>query len=124
MSLRSVVNENKHIRDNTRAENKDLRLKQGFATNLMLVHDFENRKHTIEQTKLAIKDCQEQYSILLDQLALEASTRPTNMSSSKPIQDKRRSNASSVYPGSLKLGNSFSRKENIGKKGKSFDHSI
>lgn len=115
MSLRSVVNESKHVRDVTRAENKDLRLKQGFATNIMLVRDFENRKHTIEQMKLLIKDCQEQYAILLDQLALETTTKPMS-SPLKSVEDKRRSGSASGHPGTLKLGNSFSRKDYVGKK--------
>lgn len=43
LSLRSVVNESKHIRDETRLDNKELKLKQGFATSAMLVQDFEKR---------------------------------------------------------------------------------
>lgn len=37
----------------------------------------DHRKQTIEQTKMAIKDFQEQYSILLDQMSLENSLKST-----------------------------------------------
>ena len=71
INTRTNVNDNKHMRDNTRLENKELKLKQGFTTSRMLIKDYESRKEVLDGIRVAIAEYQAQYSILLEQMNTE-----------------------------------------------------
>ena len=58
----------KKTRDSLRDDNKDLKLKQGFASNDLLISDFEKRKRTIYIFKDKIRDLQERYRALSAQV--------------------------------------------------------
>ena len=68
VNTRAFVSDRKKERDNTRFDNKELKLKQGFTTSRMLIADYESRKETLDAVRLAISEYKEQYSILLEQM--------------------------------------------------------
>lgn len=68
MGQRSVLTSAKHDRDFVRDDNAELKRKQGFATNDLLLVDYEKRKSQMESVREEIKELQERYSILSTQL--------------------------------------------------------
>lgn len=68
MGQRSILTSAKHDRDFVRDDNAELKRKQGFATNDLLLVDFEKRKSQMESVREEIKELQERYSILSTQL--------------------------------------------------------
>jgi predicted nucleic acid-binding Zn-ribbon protein len=68
LKLRSEVAITKRARDALREDNKDLKLKQGFASNDLLTADFERRKKSIYAIKDKIRDLQERYRALSAQV--------------------------------------------------------
>ena len=56
---RHGLNNFKHEKDSIRADNNELKRRQGFATNEQLTIDYEKRKSTIETFKSSIKELQE-----------------------------------------------------------------
>ena len=76
MKLRAEVSITKKGRDALRDDNKDLKLKQGFASNDLLISDFEKRKRTIYVTKDKIRDLQERYRALSAQVVPYESMGP------------------------------------------------
>lgn len=76
MKLRAEVSSTKKGRDALRDDNKDLKLKQGFASNDLLIADFERRKRTVYVTKDKIRDLQERYRALSAQVVPYESMGP------------------------------------------------
>ena len=76
MKLRAEVSMTKKGRDALRDDNKDLKLKQGFASNDLLISDFDKRKRTIFVTKDKIRDLQERYRALSAQVVPYESMGP------------------------------------------------
>lgn len=74
VTTRSTVTTKKLSRDGLKNDNLDLRAKQGFATNDLLLIDFENRRKAVEQLKASVSELQQRYQILV---------RQTNKSASK-----------------------------------------
>ena len=64
LSLRNVVSLCKKDRDNVRHDNKELKIKQGFASNELLISDFEKRKRTILFTTDRVNDLQARHHAL------------------------------------------------------------
>jgi chromosome segregation ATPase len=87
--LRNVVTADKLFRDQLRAENKELRAKQGFATSDLLLVDYENRCNKVEQLKAATNELKERYGILARQVnksMRSSSTTPWMQSSSNVLK--------------------------------------
>lgn len=74
--LRNIVTSDKLYRDDLRAENKELRAKQGFATSDLLLVDYEARCAKVEQLKAATTELKDRYGILVRQVnkGLKSST--------------------------------------------------
>ena len=64
LNLRNVVSLCKKDRDNVRHDNKELKIKQGFASNELLISDFEKRKRTILFTTDRVNDLQARHHAL------------------------------------------------------------
>lgn len=87
--LRNIVTSDKLYRDDLRAENKELRAKQGFATSDLLLVDYEQRCNKVEQLKAATTELKDRYGILMRQVnkSLKASTStPWVMSNSNVLK--------------------------------------
>ena len=69
LDLRTGVSNSKKIRDGIRDEKKELKVKQGFASNELLISDFEKRKKTIQCTIDRINDLQDRHHVLSHQIA-------------------------------------------------------
>jgi histone deacetylase 6 len=74
--MRNIVTSDKLYRDELRAENKELRAKQGFATSDLLLVDYEGRCAKVEQLKAATTELKDRYGILMRQVnkSLKSST--------------------------------------------------
>ena len=70
LQLRNGVSHCKKDRDSIRDDNKELKIKQGFASNELLISDFEKRKRTILFTYDRISDLQARHHALSLQVAL------------------------------------------------------
>lgn len=66
--LRNIVTSEKLYRDELRAENKELRAKQGFATSDLLLVDYESRCAKVDQLKAATTELKDRYAILVRQV--------------------------------------------------------
>lgn len=64
LCLRGEVSSCKQLRDATRDEKKELKVRQGFANNELLINDFENRKRDILCTADRIADLQSRHHSL------------------------------------------------------------
>ena len=64
LNLRNGVSHCKKDRDNIRDDNKELKVKQGFASNELLISDFEKRKRTILSTSDRVRDLQARHHAL------------------------------------------------------------
>ena len=68
LTTRNSVTMLKLTRDDIRNENKDLKAKQSFATNDILLADFNTRKIKNEQLQASIDELKERYKILTKQI--------------------------------------------------------
>jgi chromosome segregation ATPase len=68
LGIRGELNAVKKDRDQVRDDNKELKRKQGFATNDLLLFDYEKRKASIDRAKDQIIDLQERYRVLSKQV--------------------------------------------------------
>lgn len=87
--LRNIVTSDKLYRDDLRAENKELRAKQGFATSDLLLVDYEQRCNEVERLKAAATELKDRYGILQRQVnrSLKTSTStPWVMSNSNVLK--------------------------------------
>ena len=92
---RSFLNTYKHEKDSVRADNSELRRRQGFASNEMLTLDFEKRKIAMENVKASIKELQERHFLLTKQVTRNAAklnnsfhNTNSNMFTLPPIKTK------------------------------------
>ena len=72
---RSYLNTSKHDKESVKADNVELRRRQGFATNDMLITDFETRKSSLETLQESIKELQEKHFMLSRQITLKTKTK-------------------------------------------------
>jgi hypothetical protein len=66
LAIRSQLSSAKRERDLVREDNKELKRKQGFATNDLLLQDYEKRKSAIDYAREQIID----YQVLLHLIIL------------------------------------------------------
>ncbi len=89
-SLRNIVTSDKLTRDAIRAENAELRAKQGFASSDLLLVDYDKRRSKVEQLRASIAELKDRYNILMRQVNLATSrsnsTTPWNLMSSSSKQ--------------------------------------
>jgi len=64
VAKRGDLTAHKKDRDNVKFVNKELRRKQGFATNESLLRDFEKRKSSLENIQAQIQECKDRCKIL------------------------------------------------------------
>jgi hypothetical protein len=102
MKLRAEVSMTKKGRDALRDDNKDLKLKQGFASNDLLISDFEKRKRTIYVTKDKIRDLQERYRALSAQVVPYESMGPKGSHSHAQSHSQAGTATGSKQPGGSK----------------------
>ena len=68
LNLRNILSLCKKDRDCVRDDNKELKVKQGFASNELLISDFEKRKRTILFTSDRVRDLQARHHALSMQI--------------------------------------------------------
>ena len=78
MNLRNGVSHCKKDRDNIRDDNKELKVKQGFASNELLISDFEKRKRTILSTSDRVRDLQARHHALSIQANMNCNSNINN----------------------------------------------
>ncbi len=66
VARRGDLTAHKKERDSIKFVNKELRRKQGFATNDNLLKDYEKRKSTLENIQAQIQECKDRCKILQD----------------------------------------------------------
>ena len=66
VARRGDLTAHKKERDGIKFVNKELRRKQGFATNDNLLKDYEKRKSTLENIQAQIQECKDRCKILHD----------------------------------------------------------
>ena len=86
LDLRTAVSNSKKTRDGIRDEKKELKVKQGFASNELLISDFEKRKKTIQCTIDRIDDLQDRHHVLSHQIASYPPVPLTHPSPSSPLK--------------------------------------
>jgi hypothetical protein len=87
--LRGEVSSCKQLRDATRDEKKELKIRQGFANNELLISDFENRKRDILCTADRIADLQSRHhslSLLVASFPPAPVAFPSHSSSSSTLR--------------------------------------
>lgn len=72
--LRNVVTSYKLERDSIRLENKEWKAKQGFATNELLLTDYENQKNSTEILKAQVVELKSRYDSLTRQIQMYSGT--------------------------------------------------
>jgi Domain of unknown function (DUF4201) len=89
LCLRGEVSSCKQLRDATRDEKKELKIRQGFANNELLISDFENRKRDILCTADRIADLQNRHhslSLLVASFPPAPVAFPSHSSSSSTLR--------------------------------------